>query len=432
MTASIRSTKESAALIAARKAIDRCKLLARFSETPDGTLRTFLSGPMRDCHRELRSWLEPLEAELKIDAAGNFRAVYPGARPQARRLLIGSHLDTVPDAGAYDGVLGVVLGVALVESLCARRLPFAIEIVGFSEEEGVRFGIPFIGSRALIGTLDDDLLRRTDANGICVREAIQNFGGDPAQISAALVAPDALGYLEFHIEQGPVLDEMSLPLAAVEAIVGQSRLELAFRGAANHAGTTPMNSRRDSLAGAAEWIVAVEQHARMIEGLVATVGAIEARPGATNVIAGETRLTLDIRHSSDDVRFRSVEMLLRRAKEISARRGLQVGWSERMNQPAVSMDKFLVSQIEAAIADAGCEPHPMSSGAGHDAMILAQRIPAAMIFLRSTAGISHNPAEAVEVEDVAKAIECGAHLLDRLAASPQFLSNNLSKETPRA
>lgn len=429
MTSPTRSTKETAA---ARKAIERCKLLARFSETAGGILRTFLSAPMRDCHREFQSWLAPLGVEAKIDAAGNFRAVYPGARPNAPRILIGSHLDSVPNAGAYDGVLGVVLAAALIENLNGRQLPFAIEIVGFSDEEGVRFGVPFIGSRALAGTLDDELLRQKDTNGVSVREAIQNFGCDPAEIPAALVAPDALGYLEFHIEQGPVLDELSLSLAAVDAIAGQSRLEVAFRGAANHAGTTPMSSRRDSLAGAAEWIAAVEQHARAIDGLVATVGTIEASPGATNVIPGETRVSLDIRHARDETGLRSLEILLRSAEEISARRGLQVHWTERMNQPGIAMDKFLVSQIEAAIADAGCEPHRMASGAGHDAMILAQRIPAAMIFLRSPGGISHNPAETVEAEDVARAIECGAHLLDRLATSPQFLSNNLSKEMPRA
>jgi len=428
VTVSSRSLTPNSTLAAAQRAIDRCKLLACFTETPGKIERTFLSPPIRDCHREIAHWMHALGAEVKIDAAGNFRALYPGAALDSRRLLLGSHLDTVPDAGAYDGALGVMLAIALLEDLKGRKLPFAVEVVGFSEEEGVRFGVPFIGSRALTGTLDSDLLRRPDENGITVQQAIEHFGLNPNDIPAAVVANHALGYIEFHIEQGPVLETMNRPLAVVNAIVGQNRFELIFRGTANHAGTTPMNSRRDSLAGAAEWITAVERLGQSESGLVATVGSIHANPGATNVIAEETRVGLDVRHASDEVRIRAVEALLREAGLIAERRDLQVRWNERMNQRAVAMDPFLVSQIEQSIADAGCAPHQMASGAGHDAMILAQRIPAAMIFLRSPAGISHNPAEAVEIADVAKAIEVGVRLLDRLASSPELLGARISGE----
>lgn len=426
MTVSSPSRMDNTTLAAAQRAIGRCKLLSRFTEMPGKVQRTFLSAPMGDCHRELANWMRALNAEIKIDAAGNFRALYPGATPDAPRLLLGSHLDTVPDAGAYDGALGVVLAVALLEELNGKKLPFAVEVVGFSEEEGVRFGVPFIGSRALAGTLDSDLLRRPDENGITVRRAIENFGLNPSDVPAARVAKDALGFIEFHIEQGPVLETMNRPLAAVYAIVGQSRFELVFRGTANHAGTTPMNSRRDSLAGAAEWITIVERQAQSESGLVATVGSIHAKPGATNVIAEEARLSLDVRHASDEVRIRAVEVLLREAESIAERRGLQVRWNQRMDQRTVAMDPFLVSQIEQSIADAGCVPHRIASGAGHDAMIVAERIPTAMIFLRSPGGISHNPAEAVEVSDVAKAIEAGTRLLDRLASSPEFLGSTKS------
>ncbi len=402
----------------ARTAIERCRKLASFSQDHGSTRRTFLSPPMRDCHREITAWLKPLGAEVKIDAAGNLRGYYAAAESDAPRLLIGSHLDTVPNAGAFDGVLGVVLGVALLEALEGKRLPFGIEVIGFSEEEGQRFGTPFIGSRALVGRLDDELLSRKDENGVCVRQAIQGFGLDPREIFEAVLKNKTLGYVEFHIEQGPILDGLDRPLGVVEAIAGQSRLEFVFTGSVNHAGTTPMNQRHDAIAAAAEWITAVEREAQSVEGLVATVGCITAKPGAPNVIAGETRLTLDVRHGSDDSRDRAVEALVRLAEAIAARRGLSVHHKTLLTQPSVAMDGPLARQIGEAIRRAGCEPHIMVSGAGHDAMILAERVPAAMIFLRTPRGISHDPAESVRVEDVAKAISAGSHLLALLAASP--------------
>jgi allantoate deiminase len=401
----------------AQKVMDRCQKLAGFSEEAGCTTRTFLSSSMRDCHREIAGWLESLGTEVRIDAAGNLRALYPAAASGAKRLLIGSHLDTVPHAGAYDGVLGVVLGVTLLEALSGQRLPFGIEIVGFSEEEGVRFGTPFIGSRALVGRLDDELLRRQDMNGICVRQVIEEFGLKPGEIPDALVEDSAFGYVEFHIEQGPVLEHLGRPLGVVEAIAGQSRLEMTFVGRANHAGTTPMHLRYDAIAAAAEWITVVEQEAQRISGLVATVGQVEARPGVTNVIAGEALLTLDVRHSSDEVRTRTVETLIRKSEGIADRRGLLVRWNTLLDQRAVAMNPFLLCQTEEAIRRAGCEPHRMVSGAGHDAMILAEKVPSAMIFLRTLGGISHAPAEAVEIEDVTKALDSGLHLLDLLASS---------------
>jgi allantoate deiminase len=375
---------------------------------------------MHDCHRELSRWLEPLGASIRIDAAGNFRAVYPAAQPNAPRLVIGSHLDTVPNAGAYDGILGVVLAIALLEESQEKRFPFAIEVVGFSDEEGVRFGTPFIGSRALTGRLDQELLNTQDAQGISVQKAIEMFGLNPGEIPQAALSDNTLAYLEFHIEQGPVLEQLNQPLATVEAIAGQSRLEFTFLGRANHAGTTPMHLRRDALAGAAEWIVAVEGAAQTTSGLVATVGKIEARPGAANVIAAEVRLTLDVRHASDYIRTRAVEDLIRSARQIATRRGLSVRQRIVLSQSAIAMDPFLTGEIEKAIFKTGCKPHRMVSGAGHDAMILAEKVPTAMIFLRTPGGISHDPAESVAVEDVEKAIACGLHLLDQLAASPEF------------
>ena len=401
----------------AEEAIARCQILASFSEDRrSGTRRTFLSAPMRDVHREFARWLSYLGIEMNVDAAGNLRAVYPAEVAGGPRLLVGSHLDTVPRAGAYDGILGVVLAMALVEALDGRRLPYAIEIVGFSEEEGVRFGTPFIGSRALVGRLDDALLETRDANGVSVREAIEQFGLQTAKINEARVSEDCFGYLEFHVEQGPVLESLGLPLAVVEAIAGQSRFDVTFIGRANHAGTTPMNLRFDAMAAAAEWITYVEQFAKSIPGLVATVGSVQTIPGATNVIAGQARLSLDVRHRDDRTRVDATQTMVEQAQQIAERRVLSVEASKRMNQPTVPMDAQLTEHAATAIRKAGCEPYRMVSGAGHDAMIMAEKVPAAMIFLRTPGGISHDPKESVAVEDVAKAIECGLYLIDQLAA----------------
>jgi allantoate deiminase len=406
----------------AAEVIARCQLLASFSEDRDSIRRTFLCRAMQDCHRQIAGWLTAAGAEMNVDAVGNLHGFYAGVEANAPRLLIGSHLDTVPNAGAYDGVLGVAIAVSLVEALAGHRLPFAIEVVAFSEEEGVRFGTPFLGSRALVGRFDEELLSQRDRNGVSVHEAIRAFGLDPGEIPEARVKEDALAYLEFHIEQGPVLESLKgkPPLGVVEGIAAQRRMELEFVGRANHAGTTPMHLRHDAVAAAAEWIVAVENAGRSGPGVVATVGQIQAMPGGVNVIAGSARVSLDVRHGSDAVCEQVANMLSEQAAEIAKRRGLRVTATKLLDQKSVKMDAFLVEQIERAIRGAGCEPHRMVSGAGHDAMILAERVPAAMIFVPSPEGISHEPAEAVRTEDVANALECGLRLLDQLAASQDF------------
>jgi allantoate deiminase len=406
----------------AAEVVSRCRALARHSEDKDSICRTFLSRPMHGVHGELTSWIAPLGCKSNVDAAGNFRALFPGSGPEAPRLLIGSHLDTVPNAGAFDGILGVVLPIALLEALGGRRFPFAIELLGFAEEEGVRFRTPFLGSRALIGHLDEATLALQDVSGISVHQAIANFGLNPDEIPQAALHPRSLAFLEFHIEQGPVLESLNLPLAAVDSIAGQSRFALNFLGRANHAGTTPMHLRHDAVAAAAEWITIVEQMAAQTSGLVATVGSVQTKPGAVNVIAGETAVTLDIRHSDDSVRTRAAASLMQQAESIAERRGLKLKSVQTMNQTAVALDPLLTDQVEHAIGRAGCAPHRMSSGAGHDAMILAGKIPSAMIFLRSPGGVSHDPAESVSVDDVARAIECGVHLLEQLASDSTFCS----------
>jgi allantoate deiminase len=338
-----------------------------------------------------------------VDAAGNLRGLR--GSEGVRRLVIASHLDTVPNAGAFDGILGVVLGIALTEVLGDGRADLAIEVIGFSEEEGVRFGVPFIGSRAVAGTLTEEVL------GLGVADAIREFGLDPEELPSARLSPDAVAYLELHIEQGPVLESLGLPVGVVEAIAGQSRWNLTFTGHANHAGTTPMNLRRDALTVAAAWICEVEAYARGIEGLVATVGSIRVNPGAANVVPGVAEVSLDVRHASDATRRASVLALLEAAVRIFSIRDVICRAEERLDQDAVPMNAALRDKLAQAVREAGYPVHHMISGAGHDAMILAPLVPAAMLFLRSPGGVSHHPDETVLREDVQAALECGLRFI---------------------
>jgi allantoate deiminase len=400
----------------AREMVRRCRQLAGCTEVPGETTRTFLSRPMKDVHRKLAGWMSAAGMVVRVDAAGNIRGVYPAASTApAPRLFIGSHLDTVPNAGAFDGVLGVVMGGGLIELLGGRRFPFSIEVVGFSDEEGVRFGEPFIGSRAFAGTFDPVMLALQDVRGRRLDDAIRDYGLDPDRLPAAQAEPSAAGYLEFHIEQGPILDELNLPLGIVEAIVGQTRVDVAFTGMANHAGTTPMLSRHDALAGAAEWIVSVEHAARTTTGLVATVGRVHVHPGTGNVIPGRCELSLDVRHADDGSRVRAASDIEAAARDIARRRALDVSWAVRLDQPSVVMDGSLTEALARSVERAGFPPHRLFSGAGHDAMVVARRMPVSMLFMRSEKGISHHPDESVRDDDVAAALEAGSCFLEELA-----------------
>jgi allantoate deiminase len=395
----------------ASRIIERCRVLAALSETPVGLKRTFLSPPMHEVHRLLRGWMEAAGMHVRVDAVGNVRGVYPASRVAAPRLMMASHVDTVPDAGAYDGILGVMLVIELVESLDGRNLPYEIEVAAFSDEEGVRFGVPFIGSRALTESLD---LTLRDADGVSVEGAIRAFGLDPASLAEARLDRRVFAYIEFHIEQGPVLESLGLPLGVVSAIAGQTRVSLIFRGQARHAGATPMHLRHDALAGAARWISTVERHARATPGLVATVGTLEVHPGAGNVVPGEVRLSLDVRHQADGVRHCAVDALVNAAARLADRRGLTVESHVQLDQAATLCDSKLVASVSRAVKGAGFPVHELASGAGHDAMVLAQRVPVAMLFVRSPGGISHHPDEAVHAADVDAALAAGMALLNEL------------------
>ncbi len=352
-----------------------------------------------------------------IDDAGNLRGTYSGNGGVARPFLMGSHLDTVRNAGAFDGPLGVVVAIELVDQLASHKLPFDIEIVGFSEEEGVRFGMPFIGSLALTGGLGEDMLAKSDADGVTVAEAIRQFGLDPSKIGDAELQPVPMAYLEFHIEQGPVLDDANESLAIVDSIAGQTRVAVSFTGQANHAGTTPMRLRQDALCGAAEWICAVERAAKGVDGLVATVGKLAVEPGMANAIAGNATLTLDCRHAVDRIRTEAVSNFHLLAREITGRRGLRLDWQEVLDQPATAMNQHLVAALGTAAGACGLSLRRMASGAGHDAMIMAPHMPSVMLFLRSPGGISHHPNETVLLEDVEKALMMGSCFIRGLEAS---------------
>jgi allantoate deiminase len=391
----------------AEKVVARCRYLAQFTEEPGQIKRTFLSPAIRECMQAVQGWMEAAGMLVVTDAAGNLSGRYPGANPESPCLMIGSHLDTVPNGGAFDGALGVMMGLALVEALDGERLPLSIELVAFSEEEGVRFHLPFIGSRALVGRVDSDFLATKDDDGISIAQALTSFGLDPLRIKGCQVRDEVAAYLEFHIEQGVLLESEDKSLGVVQAIAGQTRAEVTFTGRAQHAGTTPMRLRKDAVAGAAEWVIEVERLALQTQGLVATVGDLHTHPGAGNVVAGEVRASLDVRHEDDAIRRRAVDTLLAQAESIGRRRGLTVASRMLMDQAAVAMDAGLCALAAEAIHDIGIQPLSMVSGAGHDAMILAERVPSTMIFLRSPGGLSHHPEESVRAQDVENALAAG-------------------------
>jgi allantoate deiminase len=400
----------------AKRAIAECGRVAAMSEEPGRTTRRFLTPPVRDVHTLLRGRMEALGMTVTLDAAGNLRGMWRPESAHARRMMIGSHIDTVPDAGAFDGVLGVTMALELVELANENKLKLPIEVIAFSEEEGVRFGVPFIGSRAVAGKFDGALLKLADRDGVTMEAAIRDFGLAPEEIAEAAIGDDVMGFFEIHIEQGPVLEAEDLRAAAVTSIAGQSRYALKFTGHANHAGTTPMHLRRDALAGAAEWISEVEARAKRTEGLVATVGKIALEPNAGNVIPGVVNLGLDVRHAQDAVRKEAAEELLERAKTNAEKRGLRFESTSQMDQPAVPMDERLTAYLVEAMESLGMPARRMASGAGHDAMVMAARVPAAMLFLRSPGGISHHPEETVREEDVEAALEVALRFFQRLAS----------------
>jgi len=335
----------------------------------------------------------------RLDDIGNAVGRYEGEREGLPCLMIGSHLDTVRDAGRYDGMLGVVTAIECVAAL-GRRMPFAIEVVGFGDEEGVRFGTTMLGSRAIAGVLDPAVLDAKDAQGISIRQALSDFGLNPAGVpNVARRKRDVLAYVELHIEQGPVLEAEGLPVGVVTAINGFSRLKVAMHGLAGHAGTVPMNLRRDALAAAAEGVLAVERVAGTDGELVGTVGRIEAKPGAINVIPGEVHFTIDFRAPRDELRAQAVRASIGEVESIARRRNIRCEIEVLQELGMAPCAPRLMLQLERAVEAEGLPVRRLPSGAGHDGMALKSIADIAMLFVRCKGGISHNPAEAISVDD---------------------------------
>jgi allantoate deiminase len=394
--------------------VGRINELAAISETPEHLTRIFLTREHRAAADLILSWMRDAGMRAHLDAIGNVCSRYEGETAGLPCLMLGSHYDTVRDAGKWDGPLGLITAISCVAELHRRgkRLPFAIEVTGFADEEGVRFASTLLGSRAVAGTFDESVLGVKDRAGISLRDALSQFGLDPDHIGAAARArSELLAYLELHIEQGPVLEGLHLPVGVVTAISGATRLAASLTGMAGHAGTVPMPLRRDALAGAAECIAAIEEYCRSGQtGLVGTVGYIHATPGATNVIPGQVPFTIDMRAPSDAHRKLAVADIVRQLEAIARRRKLLLQIDVTHENRTVPCAPWLKDQVSEAIAAEGYRVFELPSGAGHDGMAMIDIADVAMLFVRCRGGISHHPDEHVELGDV----EAGARVLLRL------------------
>ncbi|URN98311.1 allantoate amidohydrolase [Leclercia adecarboxylata] len=394
---------------AAARVMARADVLAAISETPGALTRVYLSPQHLQANQQVALWMSQAGMTVWQDSVGNICGRYEGQQEGAPAILLGSHLDTVRNAGRYDGMLGVLTAIEVVHNLHrqGRHLAKAIEIVGFCDEEGTRFGITLLGSRGLTGTWPDGWLAQTDAEGISVAQAMVQAGLDPARISLAeRRAEEFAAYLELHIEQGPCLEQEGLALGVVEAINGARRLNCCFTGEAGHAGTVPMNQRKDALAAAAEWMMRIEAMTGERGGnLVATVGTLRLAPGAVNVIPGDVSLTLDIRGPNNEPLDSLLNTLLAEAQQIAARRKLHFSAETFYRIAATACDSRLQQILRDAVQEVQGRSLTLPSGAGHDAIAIAGRWPVGMLFVRCKGGISHHPAESVTAEDVALALD---------------------------
>ena len=404
----------------ARLVMERCDILAGHSTEEGRITRPYGTPALNAAREEIDAWMRAAGMTTHVDAIGNLIGRYDAAAESAggqQTFVLGGHFDSVRDAGRYDGPLGVLTAIAAVERLHAagKRLPMALEVIAFAEEEGLRYGTTFLTSSPLGGTWDPAWLSRQDANGVSLEQAIRDAGGDPATVpDLARTGDSLLGFLEVHIEQGPILQEQGLPVAVVSGITGSARAEITFTGMAGHAGTVPMRSRRDARAAAAEFVLEVERAGLSRGNLVATVGQLAVEPGATNVIAGRTTLSLDLRHPDPDVRERTIGGLMDAANAIAGRRSVDVSWTDTGGFHETPSDGTLNRLLGEAIADQGIEVLEIFSGAGHDAVSMAEITPVTMLFVRCKDGISHNPLESITTEDVAVALQVLDDFIDRL------------------
>jgi len=384
----------------------RAEAAAVHNEASEGITRRFATPGHRAVSDLVLGWMREAGMTAWVDDAGNTVGRYEGTSPGLPALYIGSHQDTVRSGGKYDGMLGVITPISCVKALHenGERLPFAIEVFAFGDEEGVRFGTSFVGSAAVAGNFDADCLMRLDDNGISMDQALRDFGLDPAKIPAiARKAEDVLAYVELHIEQGPVLEAEGLPVGIVTSIVGGTRLSVAISGVAGHAGTVPMVGRHDALTAASEAVLAIERRCSVQDGLVGTVGRLAVEPDAINVIPGVVRFTIDIRAPENAVRDAAVADVRTDIKALCARRGVNLDLDQANQSDASVCTPWIMDQIEGAVAGEGIAPRRLYSGAGHDAQAFDGLTDIGMLFVRCKDGISHNPAEAITAADAGTA-----------------------------
>lgn len=414
------------AACAAGRVMARCDALAQLSESTEGLTRIYLSSEHLQANALVAQWMQQAGMTTWQDAVGNICGRYEAVQPGAQALLLGSHLDTVRNAGRYDGMLGVLAAIEVVDALnrAGLRGAQAIEIIGFADEEGTRFNIALLGSRGLTGSWPASWLACEDAQGVSVAQALALAGLSADAIFAAQrPVADFSAYLELHIEQGPVLEQEDLALGVVSAINGAHRLHARFTGEAGHAGTVPMRHRRDALAAAAEWLLFIEQTTQAFApDIVATVGTLQCEPGAVNVIPGAVSLTLDIRSPQDEARDALLQRLLAQAEVIAARRSVSFSHEIFYTIAATPCDEALRAQLSDAVREVQGRTMSLPSGAGHDAIAIAERWPSAMLFVRCAGGISHHPAESVTEEDVAQALRAFSLAVGQLIARPSAVA----------
>ncbi|MFG1422727.1 allantoate amidohydrolase [Roseixanthobacter liquoris] len=400
----------------ATRIVARIDELAAISQDDGAITRVCFSPEHRRAADLILGWMREAGMTARMDEIGNVVGRYEGTSQGLPCLMVGSHYDTVRDAGRWDGPLGLITAIECVARIAqaGTRRPYALEVIGFADEEGVRFSSTLLGSRAVAGTFDEGVLETRDASGMKARDAIAAFGLDPARIRrAARRRADILAYLELHIEQGPVLEAQDLPVGVVTAISGASRFAVDLTGMAGHAGTVPMGLRRDALAGAAECILAIEALCRDAgAGVVGTVGQIQAAPGATNVIPGDVRFTIDLRAATDAQRRATVSAVVEAIDEIGARRQLKARITKTHDNSTALCAPWLCAQLADAIAASGYRVHALPSGAGHDGMAMIDITDIAMLFVRCRGGVSHHPSEHVEARDVAAGAKVLLHAME--------------------
>ncbi|KAA9345528.1 allantoate amidohydrolase [Adhaeribacter soli] len=400
------------------KILSRLNQLAAITEEPGQISRTFGSEAFMKGSQLVKEWMEAAGLQTRTDNIGNVRGRLEPAPHSKRTFVIGSHIDTVQNAGKFDGPLGVLLGLDLLENLSTIKpeLPFNLELIAFSDEEGVRFHTTYLGSKVVAGSFEETALTKKDAAGITLNEAIKTLGGDPEKLKHDAIPSEVwVGYFEVHIEQGPVLYELNIPVAIVTSISGQNRIEITLKGMAGHAGTVPMPMRRDALCGASDFILKTEEYARKHkESLVATVGKLAIPNQASNVIPGVVNFTLDIR-SANETTLKIAEKDLRTlAEELCRIRNLELSWELVQQTEPVTCNPKLNDLLSEAITEAGYAETKLVSGAGHDAVPISKVAPVSMLFVRCYEGISHNPLENAEPKDIAAALRVSENFLHKL------------------